>query len=345
MLRAIFHFALLAWFGTTGARSVPGQELEPDALSPRNANYHIEVKLDPVGKMLEGTETLTWRNIQELPTDELRFHLYWNAWRNNRSTWLLEDRFRGRSDRREDIQPEDWSYCDVGSIRLLPGTGYGGSDLTPEMRFAAPDDGNPDDRTLLVVPLPTPVGPGETLQVEIQWRAKIPRTFARTGFRDNFFFLAQWFPKLAVFEEDGWNAHQFHAGTEFYSDYGVYDVSMTVPTTYVVGATGTEVAQTENPDGTTTHRYQQADVHDFAWTASEASVVREARFEEPGLPAVDMRLLLQPEHLEQAERHFEATRAALRNYGNWYGAYPYDHVTIVDPAYGSGAGGMEYPTL
>jgi aminopeptidase N len=58
-----------------------------------------------------------------------------------------------------------------------------------------------------------------------------------------------------------------------------------------------------------------------------------------------MRLLLQPEHAAQEQRHFDATRAALRYYGEWYGAYPYGHITIVDPAWQSGAGGMEYPTL
>ena len=58
-----------------------------------------------------------------------------------------------------------------------------------------------------------------------------------------------------------------------------------------------------------------------------------------------MRLLLQPEHAAQAERHFNATRTTLKHYGEWFGAYPYGHITIIDPAYQSGAGGMEYPTL
>jgi hypothetical protein len=60
---------------------------------------------------------------------------------------------------------------------------------------------------------------------------------------------------------------------------------------------------------------------------------------------VDIRLLLQPEHEGQAERHFAATRAALRYYGEWFGPYPYGHITVIDPAWQSGAGGMEYPTL
>ena len=81
------------------------------------------------------------------------------------------------------------------------------------------------------------------------------------------------------------------------------------------------------------------------WTTSPDYLVRTARFEHPTLPPVEMRLLLQPEHADQADRHFEAVRATLKYYGEWYGAYPYGHITIIDPAYQSGAGGMEYPTL
>src|SRR6185503_894948 len=95
----------------------------------------------------------------------------------------------------------------------------------------------------------------------------------------------------------------------------------------------------------TTYRYYQEDVHDFAWTTSPDFLERRARFEQPGLPPVDMRLMVQPEHASQAERHFDATRAALRRYGEWFGPYPYGHLTIVDPVWRSATGGMEYPTL
>ena len=295
--------------------------------------------------MLSGRQVLSWRNIQEQPTDELWFHLYWNAWRNTRSTWMLQDRLRGRSDRGDDIREEDWAYIEVESIWFAAGEGHEAVDLSERKRFASPDDGNPDDRTVLVVTLPRPVEPGETIQIGMTWGAKIPRTFARTGFRGDYFFLAHWFPKLGVFGTDGWNCHQFHASTEFYSDYGVYDVQMTVPQSFLIGATGLETSRQDNDDGTVTYRYNQEDVHAFSWTASPHYLERRMRFEWPGLPPVDMRLLLQPEHKGQETRHFEATIAALKHYGTWYGPYPYGHVTLVDPAYGSGAGGMEYPTL
>ncbi len=173
----------------------------------------------------------------------------------------------------------------------------------------------------------------------------MPRPFARTGAIGNFFFIAQWFPKLGVLEEQGWNCHQFHSSTEFFSDYGVYDVRLTVPRGWTVGATGVQRDASDNADRTTTHRYYQEDVHDFAWTTSPAYVERTARFEHPALPAVALRLLLQPEHGGQADRHFNAARTALKHYGEWFGPYPYGHLTIVDPAYQSDADGMEYPTL
>jgi aminopeptidase N len=197
----------------------------------------------------------------------------------------------------------------------------------------------------MAVPLAQPIEAGASTTIEVTWTAHVPRTFARTGAIGNFFFIAQWFPKLGVLQDGGWNCHQFHSGTEFFSDYGVYDVSLTVPAGWPLGATGTQRDLHDNGDGTATHRYHQDDVHDFAWTTSPDYLVRTARFEHPRLPPVEMRLLLQPEHAAQADRHFEATRTTLKYYGEWYGAYPYGHITIVDPAFQSGAGGMEYPTL
>ncbi len=161
------------------------------------------------------------------------------------------------------------------------------------------------------------------------------------------------FPKIGVLEDTGWNCHQFHANTEFFADYGVYDVRITAPTGWVVGATGVQQNERDNADGTTTHRYYQEDVHDFAWTTSPDYVDLTDRFEHPSLKNVEIRLLLQPEHTRQAERHFEVTRTALRQYGEWYGAHPYNYITVVDPAWQSDshlqglslAAGMEYPTL
>jgi hypothetical protein len=315
------------------------------ALSPRNASYRLQAALDPVRHEITGTGRLAWRNISRTTVTELRFHLYWNAWRDARSSWMREQALAGN--RALERRPaEDFGGIDVTLLAI------GGRNLINSAKFIAPDDGNADDRTVLAVPLEKPVGPGEAVDVDLGWTARVPRTFARTGRLGNYYFVAQWFPKIGVVTESGWNAHQFHAATEFFADFGEYDVTLTVPRGWVVGATGRLVSTSNATADAVQHRFVQADVHDFAWTTSPDFVDRRQRFEEPGLPPVEMRLLLQPEHTGQEERHFKATRAALKYYGSWFGPYPYAQVTIVDPAtifnpsaQGESTGGMEYPTL
>ncbi|HEY0284823.1 MAG TPA: M1 family metallopeptidase [Vicinamibacterales bacterium] len=314
-------------------------------LSPRNANYTIDVKLDTRARTLSASETLVWTNISSAATRELQFHLYYNAWRNDDSTWMREHKLTSWWQSAGSRSDADLAAIDISSVKLTAGA-LAAVDLTKQMRFIAPDDGNEDDRTVMAVALPAPIGPGETVTLDISFTAKIPRPFARTGAIGSYFFIAQWFPKIGVLDAAGkWNCHQFHVGTEFFSDFGVYDVRMTVPRGWPLAATGRERERTDNADGTTTHRYYQEDVHDFAWTTSPDFLEARERFEHPGLPPVEMRLLLQPEHESQAARHFESARATLRYYGEWFGAYPYGHMTIVDPAWQSATDGMEYPTL
>src|SRR5436309_2551976 len=282
---------------TASAASQAGVLTPP--LSPRNANYTITARLDPLTRTITGSESIVWKNITGSSAADLQLHLYWNAWKNTRSTFMRERALGGGDDRTR--RADEWGRIDVTSISV------GGVDRSGSKRFIAPDDDNPDDETVLSIPLAEPIGPGGSATIEVAWTAHVPRTFARTGAIGNFFFIAQWFPKLGVLQDEGWNCHQFHPGTEFFSDYGVYDVSLTVPSGWPLGATGVQRDRVENNDRTTTHRYYQEDVHDFAWTTSPDYLERDARFEHPVLPAVDMRLLLQPEHAGQAERHFNAT--------------------------------------
>ena len=311
------------------------------ARSPQNASYVIDVRLDHERRTLHGVESIRWRNISSRATNELQFHLYWNAWRDRDSTWLRERRDAGLV-----VPPRDdaWGSTQVVRLELRQPDGSTFA-LTPHMRFIAPDDGNAADRTVMTAPLPHEIAPFETADIVVEWRATIPRTFARTGYIGDYYFIGQWFPKLGVLEDGAWNTHQFHAPTEFYADYGSYDVRITLPREFVVGATGFEASRTNNEDGTTMHRYRAEDVHDFAWTASPRFIEATQTFMHPTLPTVEMRLLLQPEHAGQEARHFAAAAATLTHYGEWFGAYPYDTITIVDPAYQSGSGGMEYPML
>ena len=328
---------------TAGRQSQPEPAAgTPVNTSPRVANYDIDVTLDPAARTLNGSEVITWRNTGQIPAYSLRLHMYWNAFRNTNSTWLKQRQLAG-------ITPfaaasaDDFGYSTITSLTFVHADGSE-TDLMPHFRYISPDDQNRDDRSLAAADLPIGIAPGQSMRIRVAWTGRFPKNFDRTGQIGNYFFAVQWFPKLGVFDEAGWVARQFFANTEFFADFGRYDVRITVPSGWIVGATGVEQSRTD-AGGRTTHRYMQDDVHDFAWAVSPDFLERSQRFEHAGLPAVNMRLLLQPEHEHLAERHFAAAAATLRHYGEWFGPYPYPQLTMIDPPFQSDSGGMEYPTI
>ena len=342
--RKVWLVAATAAF-IAGAQAPGSLRAQDTGLAPRTASYRIDATLDATARTITGTEVITWRNPGGVPAYSIRLHLYWNAWRNSDSTWLSQLKVGGVGEDLDERRAEDFGWQQITALGLQNPDGTPGLDLMPTFRYIQPDDRNPADRSLAAADLPMAVAPGQSVQLRVAWKAQVPRTFSRTGAIGNYFFIAHWFPKLGVFEDDGWNARQFFANTEFYADFGSYDVQLRVPRGWVVGATGREVSRTDADSTATIHRYAQDDVHDFAWTTSPDFEEHTERFEHERLPAVTMRLLLQPEHRGQQDRHFAATAAALEYYGEWYGAYPYPQITIIDPAWQSGSGGMEYPTL
>jgi Peptidase family M1 domain len=334
MLSAKARGAILLTGGIVTSLLLPAAPLTPPI-----ASYEIACRLEPEKRTIEGTEVLTWTNRTSRAAQTLQFHLYLNAFRNTLSTFWRESRGRHR----DNPLPEDWGWIEIKRMTLSDGT-----DLLPSLRYLAPDDGNAHDRTVAEVLLPRSVEPAETLSVSIDFVSRLPRVSARTGYKGDFFFVAQWFPKIGVLEERGWNCHQFHATSEFFADFGDYDVSIDVPSRYrgKVGATGERVEERNAAGDRVVYRFRQQSVHDFAWTADPSYRVLRDRFREPGIADVELTLLLQPEHGRQASRHFEAVKAALAGYGRVLGPYPYRTLTLVDPPWGArGAGGMEYPTL
>ncbi len=328
-----------------------------------NATY------DPVERTIAGTQHLRWRNTSSVPVTELQFHLYLNAFAGTQTTFFRESGGQLRGVR---IPAEKWGWVEVTGMRTSAG-----DDLKAGEQFLQPDDGNTDDRTVARYPLPAPLPPGEAVELDIEFNGRMPGVFARNGAHGDFVLGGQWFPKVAVFEdagvrgraEAGWNCHQYHANSEFYADFGDYDVSITLPLRYRghIGGTGRLVEETATAD-TVTARFVQEGVNDFAWTGDPAFVVVRDRFdpltdvsaaeqgriagllgltpEEIALLPVDITLLVRPENRSQAARYISSLKVALAGYGLRLGAYPYPHFTLVDPPRGAmGSGGMEYVTF
>ena len=326
---------------SSGTQAPSTNPSEP-AATHRVANYDIDVTLDPATRTLSGTEVITWRNTGEIAAYSLRLHLYWNAFRSTNSTWLRQRQLAGDNPFAAATE-DDFGYMNVTSLAFINADGSE-TDLMRGFRHISPDDQNRDDRSLAAADLPVPVAPGQSMRIKVGWTSRFPRNFDRTGAIDDYFLAVHWFPKLGAFDQAGWVARQFFANTEFFADFGNYDVRISVPRSWIVGATGVEQSRTDSGERTT-HRYVQQDVHDFAWATSPDFIERTQRFEHAGLPPVTMRLLVQPDHQHLAERHFNAAAATLRYYGEWFGPYPYPALTIIDPPFQSESAGMEYPTL
>jgi len=323
--------------------SVPFFTSPDEPLCEQIANYHMDVKLDTEQKLIKATEILSWMNDTDVSTQVLWFHLYWNAFQNNMSTFLTEGARRGRS--MPGFKKDDWGYCRINSIKVIQNPHFDDYDLFPTMEFRHPDDLNVLDQTVFSVNLAQPVEPGQTILLSIEFESKIPRPISRTGVYKDYYFIAQWFPKIGVFEDGEWNCHQYHSSSEYYADYGTYDVKITLPSSFIIGATGEHREKIDNTDGTTSHYFFQQSVHDFAWTASPSFLEYKEDFEFAPGKTTEITLLLQPYHKHLKERYMNAVKNAIKYCSLFYGDYPYTTSTCVDPAYNSRSGGMEYPTF
>jgi hypothetical protein len=351
---------LIAIGGCAGmARTLPNEIPQPVL------RYEIWVELDHPARMLHGRETISWTNTSEDDVPDMLFHLYFNAFKNENSTYLEERRADSSWIRGGRIREDDWGWIDITKIALADGT-----NLKPSAEFVTRDaPRHPGDQTVLRAVFPAPVKPGETVLLELEFESRIPRLGERTGASKDAVFIAQWFPKPGVYESGkGWNCHEYHRNSEFFADFADFAVHITVPADFVVGSSGKLERAAAAPSGkTVTYTYRQSRIHDFAWTAGRNFIkverdfiaskeVSSSEYERAGrmlklgpdeirLPDVRMILLIERQHRGQTERHFRALKAAIKYYGLWYGPYPYETVTMVDPPFRTGSGGMEYPTL
>jgi hypothetical protein len=309
-----------------------------EPLSMRQTYYKIDARLDTVRKVVEGKMETYWVNKSTDVVQNIQMHLYLNAFRNSKTT------FHKESDLHPDRKSTDWGWIDIKNI-----TDRNGIDLIPSMKFISPDDGNINDSTVLMIILPHYAQPGDSVFLSINFESKLPSRIFRTGCKDDFYFVGQWFPKFGVYETvgmryaeaGGWNCHQFHYNSEFYSNHSVYDVKITVPKNYVVGSGGMLLDEVNDINEEKTLTYRAEDIVDFAWTAWPDYKVYTDQWKH-----VKITLLLPPERITQVGRQLRAVKNALEYLEKNVGPYPWPHLTFADPpAKGGGAGGMEYTTL
>ena len=304
--------------------------------SPRIANYKLDARLDAATHQITATETLTWTNPGASAVDMLPFHLYMNAFKNESSLFMRTSRGEMRGAKASDTA---WGWIQIDSLQIA------GVELATKLAYP----GAPDE-TVADLPLAQPIEPGQTVEIAFKFTEQLPEVFARSGYKDDFNMVGQWFPKIGVRVGapglERWECQPHQAFTEFFADFGTYDVTLTVPSTHTVAATGVLVAATEAPGNMHTLTYHAEDVHDFAWMADPyMQVLKGQATVEDGTVAV--RIYYRPEQEAFAQRHLQAAIGAIEKFSAYFVPYPWPIMSVIDPPpeAANGAGGMEYPTL
>jgi hypothetical protein len=294
-------------------------------------NYNINVELFPDEKKIKAEEELTWINKTPFPASEIQIHLYPNAYKNNNTLFA-----KGRG---IEITAENKSSMDFSEIKV------DGKQVS--LIYFQSEIYNKFDSTVAKIILNQSAIPGDTVKIIFKYSVSIPKDGKRFGYATdrNFFFISQWFPKVGVFENGKWICSQYHPFTNFYSDFGSYNIKITVPENYIVAATGVNRNYQKSPNKKSMYFFSQSGVHDFAWTASDEVILQQSFYKRKDSSQVKIISVIQPENEIYTERFVTAVKNALSYCENNIGEYPYQTITVVDAPGSSQSGGMEYPTL
>ena len=307
------------------------------------ANYDIEVHLDHKGKSASCIQKLNWKNTSPDTLRELRFYMYMNAFKDLKSTYLKNTRKMFGQDLKNRNKKE-W-----GHIEVTQAVDRNGNDLVQNQEYIQPNDGNALDETVLSIPLEMPLLPGEVIELDMNFDVKLPRTIVRSGYGPRDFFLfVHWFPQVCVYEPKvdgnwGWNSHQFMPGTEFFSDFGDYNVEIYASDHLVIGGSGCKTfsGKVLGTIGEQLVRFQAHDLIDFGWVAYPEYETYTSTYGD-----TDIEILMVPEHCAFADRYLKAIEQSLEYLEKHVGKYPYPKITVVDPpTHTLNSGFMEYPMM
>jgi hypothetical protein len=312
----------------------------------QNVHYIINVTLDDKNHILTGNEKIIYRNNSPTELDRIYFHVYPNAYKD-RSTILYKEIFNSGDDRMLSAQDKDFGYID-------------------SLNFKA--DGNDcewnclkDSEDICLVKLDHKLKSGDSVKISTSFKVKIPASFlSRLGHDGQSYYLTQWYPKPAVYDRNGWNYFPYLDQGEYYSEFGQYDVYITLPKNYIIAATGKLIdnqeeekwmldsAQHKNLTSPTTEfktlYFSQDSIHDFAWFADKNFIVKKDTVHLSNNNVKEIWLY----YLNKDENYWkfagEYTKEAMTFYSKLVGDYPYKSISLVDVGDAMG-NAMEYPMI
>jgi hypothetical protein len=293
----------------------------------QRTDYKIAVTLNDDDNTLSGYEIIDYYNNAP---DTLKFiwiHIWPNAYKNDRTAFSDQLLQNGRT---------DFYFSDEdkrGYINRLA--------FKVDKQNATTED-HPQHQDIIKLILPHAIAPGEKIKIETPFHVKLPYNFSRGGHIDKSYQLTQWYPKPAVFDKTGWHEMPYLDQGEFYSEFGSFDVDITLPKKYIVAATGN--LKNETADGELkTMSFNENNVHDFAWFADK-NFIEEKDTMQLGNRSINVKVYHFADEKNFWKDAVNYTKNAVRTRSEWVGEYPYDNVSVVENSAATG-GGMEYPTI
>lgn len=328
----------------------------PQDYFQQQVDYTIHVTLDDEKYELSAYEKIEYTNNSPDELTFIYFHLWPNAYRNN-STALAKQKLYYSLKKMFEIE-ERRGYIDSLDFKV--------NSKPVKMEY---DEEHIDICRII---LNEPLKSGETITIETPFHVKIPKAVtSRLGHYKNSYQITQWYPKPAVYDKNGWHQMPYLNMGEFYSEFGSFDVSITLPKNYVVGATGdlqnpeekewlNQLAEKtakidnfdredldfpESSDEMKTIRYTQKNIHDFAWFADKRFHVLKSEVELPDTKRkVTTWAMFTNEEAHLWKKAPGYINDALYYYSKFYGDYPYNNCTAVLASISAGSG-MEYPNI
>ena len=306
----------------------------------QEVNVVINVSLNEKDHSLDAFETIEYINHSPDTLRFIWFHLWPNAYKNDRTAFSDQLLKSGRT---------DFYFAKQEQLGYINKLDFKADNIVLQLEA---DSANIDVVKLI---LPTPLPPGKKTIITTPFHVKLPFNFSRGGHIGNDYQVTQWFPKPAVYDQKGWHQMPYLDQGEFYSEFGNYDVEITVPSAYVVGATGIlqdaktleQIKQSgkHTVEGTTkTWHFKQNKVHDFAWFASKDFIVDYDTAVLQTGKVVDV-FVYHKNNIEGWKLAKNFAKDGLRYYSSWIGEYPYNTASLVQGDKNVTSGGMEYPTI
>ncbi len=305
----------------------------------QETNVTISVSLNDQNHSLDGFETIEYVNHSPDTLAFIWFHLWPNAYKNDRTDFSEQLLQNGRADFYFST-PEEKGYINQLNFKV--------NDQKAEVQNTSKID-------IVKLILPAPLAPGKKAIISTPFHVQLPYYFSRGGHIGNDYQVTQWFPKPAVYDAKGWHAMPYLDQGEFYSEFGTYDVQITLPAAYTVTATG----QLQNEDAladlkskgkwqtngeTNTWHYIQKNCHDFAWFASKEMTAHYDTAQLLSGKVIDVFSFYKKDS-EDWENSVDYIKDGLKYYSAWLGDYPYDIASVVQGPENISSGGMEYPTI